>query len=416
MQTSPLSAGPEAGKHPSGNALPINNVSNDQVTSERLVEIDVLRGIAVLMVVLNHIPHYAMGGFRENPFFFPALLMDYGYLGVSLFVIISGFCIHRRTAINQKLSKPKTNWVEFWKRRFWRLYPPYLVAIILSSCTVFLLPSSVAITFYGYTTTLLCHLLFVQNITTLAKGELGNPVYWSLGMEEQLYLLYIPLLALLDKLSWPRTLILVGTCTLLWRLAAHSPVLATSTGSYGLGSWGLWPFSFWLYWALGSYAADGYYKNIKIPKLFRSKLLAVAFLISGFVLNVLFFRFIFGTRFGGWLPFVWDSRVAWLVSACGEVLVAFGFFTLLNWMVLPGAQRCFQSGITKFLGFWGKISYSVYLTHFPTINFLSVCLPFGHSILDWMLRISIYLVVCLVVSVVFYVAVERWFLKSFGTR
>jgi peptidoglycan/LPS O-acetylase OafA/YrhL len=101
--------------------------------SNRLQCIDVLRGIAILAVILMHVPHDAPGGFRLNPWFFPAWLLNFGYLGVHLFVLISGFCIHRRAAIEKKISGHwNVSWGRFWLRRFWRLYPPYVVAIGLS--------------------------------------------------------------------------------------------------------------------------------------------------------------------------------------------------------------------------------------------------------------------------------------------
>ena len=57
---------------------------------------------------------------------------SFGYIGVFLFFVISGFCIHLQWA------KAKANGVEpeirfgsFWKRRIRRLYPPYIIAILL---------------------------------------------------------------------------------------------------------------------------------------------------------------------------------------------------------------------------------------------------------------------------------------------
>src|SRR5262245_22612175 len=102
-------------------------------SSSRLQSIDIWRGLAALAVVAIHMRHDAPGGFREHPFFAFWFLSEYGYLGVSLFVVISGFCIHRTSALAKAISgSQKLNWVQFWKRRFWRLYPTYIAAIVFT--------------------------------------------------------------------------------------------------------------------------------------------------------------------------------------------------------------------------------------------------------------------------------------------
>ena len=64
----------------------------------RLTSIDALRGLAALLVVFVHLRHDVPGGFRTNPLFLPYWLIDFGYLGVTLFIVLSGFCIHLAVA------------------------------------------------------------------------------------------------------------------------------------------------------------------------------------------------------------------------------------------------------------------------------------------------------------------------------
>ena len=106
---------------------------------KRLTVIDGLRGIAAFRVVLYHV----FGGFNlfstelrlktigvgAVPYFIPAA----GFSGVYLFFVISGFCIHLRYArqVRDGLSEPKVDFWGFWKRRWVRLYPAYIAAIIL---------------------------------------------------------------------------------------------------------------------------------------------------------------------------------------------------------------------------------------------------------------------------------------------
>ena len=59
-------------------------------------------------------------------------LSSFGYIGVFLFFVISGFCIHLQWAKSQAQGQPQSiKFGAFWKRRFRRLYPPYLIALAL---------------------------------------------------------------------------------------------------------------------------------------------------------------------------------------------------------------------------------------------------------------------------------------------
>ena len=93
----------------------------------RRADIQVLRGVAVLGVMLAHFGALVPGGF----------------LGVDVFFVISGFVI---TLSFVKLSEQSDNLrhllTTFWKRRFWRLFPSLaLVLFVTLLFAFFLLPS-----------------------------------------------------------------------------------------------------------------------------------------------------------------------------------------------------------------------------------------------------------------------------------
>src|SRR4051812_41538605 len=108
----------------------------------RLDSIDALRGIAALMVVLYHVwGHYGIYPFPSigvvpqaaHPDLFSYIVspMRWGYLGVSLFLVLSGFCIHLPFA---RKKEQKGSYFfeskEFYFRRLWRLYPAYFVSVV----------------------------------------------------------------------------------------------------------------------------------------------------------------------------------------------------------------------------------------------------------------------------------------------
>ena len=103
----------------------------------RLRSIDALRGIAAMGVVVYHC--IGIGPYLQSRFFlvrYPVQLIQltssFGYIGVFLFFVISGFCIHLQWARAQASGvTPTIHFGSFWKRRIRRLYPPYIIALAL---------------------------------------------------------------------------------------------------------------------------------------------------------------------------------------------------------------------------------------------------------------------------------------------
>lgn len=140
--------------------------------SARFSELDGLRGLAAAAVVLCHFTDYTL--YPEDnhiPWFF-----RWGQFGVQLFFMISGFVI-LVSARNSPSAK------HFAITRFSRLYPPYWIALALSSFLVLGLGVHAAIAPVTWKTA-------VINITMLQRW-LNEPsidsVYWTLGVELQFY-------------------------------------------------------------------------------------------------------------------------------------------------------------------------------------------------------------------------------------
>ena len=149
----------------------------------RRADVQLLRGVAVLGVMLAHFGALVPGGF----------------LGVDVFFAISGFVI---TSSFIKLSKQSENLREllrsFWRRRFWRLFPSLSLVLFVTLLFAFLLLP--AEDFNDQREMSVWSFFFAGNIgaEVLSKQDYFDPAaqfnwllhLWSLGVEEQFYLAF----------------------------------------------------------------------------------------------------------------------------------------------------------------------------------------------------------------------------------
>lgn len=336
-------------------------MSGEAIGSRRLLAIDALRGVAVLAVFVSHLP-FSMnsvptaqhGAVPESvlPERVVALL-DHGRFGVHLFLVISGFCIHMAWA-RRKDDAAAVSFVAFWKRRLHRLYPPYLAAMILSIAGLYVLHSvlggaggSIA-NRIGYSSTgqlaidLALLLLLAQNLNG-ASHRLGNGPFWTLALEEQLYALYFPLLALRRRFGWTATLTVVLTTTLVWRTLATF-VFAGSLQETLLV---VGP-SRWFEWTLGALAVEAYLGRVTLPAWCRNG-------TAGTVLLAVAVAAFDAPRFG--VP-------TSLVTPFGDALFGVGLFVLVNYTChVRWGEGARSSLASRFFAWVGTFSYSLYLTH-----------------------------------------------------
>lgn len=183
---------------------------------ERVAEIDLLRFLAALAVVFFHYAFRgnAADGLSAMPYPLLAPVAKYGYLGVELFFMISGFVI-LMTASGGSLRK-------FAVSRIVRLYPAFWVC-----CTI----SFVAALAFGAPVFNVTLQQYLVNMTMLA-GFVGvediDGVYWSLYVEMRFYLL-VALLLLLRQIGHAQRWLAA------WLVA--TAVLKTAPGLWHLKAW-----------------------------------------------------------------------------------------------------------------------------------------------------------------------------------
>jgi peptidoglycan/LPS O-acetylase OafA/YrhL len=156
----------------------------------RVLYLDVLRGIAILLVLLRHPPVRVTDdsflGALFKPFYFS------GWVGVDLFFVLSGFLIGG-LLFDEYRKQGSINLKRFWVRRAFKILPPYYAYIGIGMIAAFVLtPGGVLDKLLEVWESHAGTLLFVQNYSVLRYTHT-----WSLAVEEHFYLLLPTTLALL---------------------------------------------------------------------------------------------------------------------------------------------------------------------------------------------------------------------------
>lgn len=326
----------------------------------RLQSIDALRGVAALGVVLYHavsqtqkaVPH----NFLQWPVKLIQFLSSFGYIGVFLFFVISGFCIHLQWAKSKASGQERPiQFGSFWRRRIRRLYPPYLIAFALFMLMAALTTGINVTHFFVYDVVM--HLLMLHNLDPHTCYTI-NGVFWTLAIEEQLYLAYFLLLFLRKRWGWGMTLAICALARVGWFFFSHAVWVWTGLGVPVPEAAAV----HWFTWALGAIAVEAAFGIVRLPRWCRNLWIGGAAIILASVIST-----VLPNTQKNTLP----HELAWMLM---HPLWGFGFFVLVNRVVSaeyawvrqlhePGAiRRLFAKGVTA-AATVGVFSYSLYLTH-----------------------------------------------------
>lgn len=350
-------------------------------------DIDGLRAVAVLSVVGYHAaPTWAISGF----------------IGVDIFFVISGFLIS--TIIFENLQRGSFSFIEFYSRRIRRIFPALLV--VLAACFAF-----------GWFT------LFDDEYKQLGKHIAGGAGFisnfilwnesgyfdnaantkpllhlWSLGIEEQFYIIWPLLLwaALKETINW---------------LAIIAVIVAVS-------------FAFNLYSAHSDAIADFYSPQTRFWELLVGSTLAYAGLFKQTALTI------FEQKTAGSLGRIVPAQAQIsnaillrnLVSVFGVLSIATGVVLITNdkhypgaWALLPtlgtamliaaGTQAWINRKVlaSRILVWFGLISYPLYLWHWPLLTFTRI---FENETPKGVIRLEV-VIISIVLSWLTYRLVER---------
>jgi len=350
---------------------------------KRYVELDSLRGLAAFAVFVTH----AFGLIWNTPIHIPLIstiidspiqILWNGGAAVDFFFVLSGFVL----ALPFLSQNKQINYVDFLKKRFFRIYPTYwagmLLAVIMSLFYQHgsLLGLSDWINSYWQETLpikqvikqTILHILLITPILE-PDTRLINPVIWTLNVELRISLilpLFIMLIAAIDiKKQW----------NLLMSLLIF-------TGSI-IFSWKITYFNYLPLFIIGSLLAL-YKDNLLI---LMQRITKISY--SNYIILIIGL-YLYSARY--FISYV-DELLQAIISAFGSCLL------ILMSISITKASRLLTFSPINFMG---EISYSFYLIHLPVMILVSsfVYPPTKSVILCWLLSLMLSILTAYLLRVV----------------
>ena len=360
--------------------------NSDLVSSNKIQSIQGLRGLAVLLVVFCHL---------ELPYF------ANGFIGVDIFFVISGFLITRimiKEYVSNRKASRRQGWISFvgfYARRVRRIVPASYFVILLVLVIGTVLPNAIKlvgtlISDSSWAAFFLSNLHYADQSTQyFGEATQQSPLlhYWSLAVEEQFYLFWPVFFLTVTSakgfkaagiiFNWKNRLRAAMLVVTFLSFTVYLFLLSqNSTSSYFSSIGRFWEFSIGALFSFGLNVR----KSRKATRAVQGIILALIvsfFLLPTFQMQLLSILFVLTTGY------------------------------VLNLSVIGQIPRSLLIILeNRFLCYIGKISFSLYLVHWPMIVFLK-----NLGIATDGLRLLLVFPGMLLVSMFLYKEVEERFLK-----
>lgn len=358
-----------------------------------------IRFVAALAVMIHHIELTKYWFGQPNIYTSSFVGGVFGQLGIILFFVLSGFLITYLLLAEQQATET-ISIKNFYIRRILRIWPLYYFIVILG---LFILPHIKAMAVPGYTEQIHDHflsktLMFLSFIPDVAYAMYKHVPYaeqaWSVGVEEQFYVIWPLLIALV--VHQKKTLnMLIGVIGFYTAIKIISIVLNSKyESSIAINEF----YQFWQNFSIDCMAIGGigayllFYKKEKVLKVLYNKYLQIALYAIVSVITIK----------GLDIPYFTYQ----LYSLIFVVLI-------LNLASNPKSVLNLEY---KPLNYLGKISYGIYMYHNIV---LAACLKFLlyegitlNSIWGNVLYYAVAITVTVIIASLSYKYFEKWFITA----
>lgn len=299
--------------------------------------LDGFRGIAILLVIFFH--------YQDE--------VRFGWMGVELFFMLSGFLI---TGKLLESVHHKNYYSSFYVKRILRIVPLYYAVLLFFFCVLHLVNKSfITTSFLDLKEIQIYYWTFSENFWEAKYGWPDNITivhFWSLACEMQFYLIWPFIIKVLYKKSYwlITTLLILIVLAFLFRLFGKNFFDLHDIFRYTLLPSRIDAFA-------GGALLYVFIKNINSARLYKNCVLAIVFAVLLIIVSIIMFD----------LQWHYAENFVW----------TFGyFFDIIFWIGLIGYALIGSNWIIKFfelnvLQQLGKYSYGMYVFHLPTMILLS---------------------------------------------
>jgi len=301
--------------------------------TQEIRRLNAIRGVAVLIVLVSHYSNVSS--------IFGAMFGGSGHFGVMLFFLLSAFLM---THLYFDFTPTRDKLRAFAVARIARVIPLFLFLVLLSFALSNLAPPEVSKIFYDIpdASSLISHLLLLS----------GTSVLWTIPPEIHFYIVFA-LLWWAKPLLGRMIIVILLVLTALFFLTSISQGFRMYFAIPGIGD---------LYFSLALLKVYPYFcmgmlfgllhRKWSAPEKWRSGYFLLALLVIPFLYPKVFTHFT-GATLAGWE----DPLIFFVVCAL--------FFALV--FLVPDHNVVLENRVGDFLG---KVSYSVYLLHYPVLLFV----------------------------------------------